>query len=186
MSIILALSSHAFDPVTATTTANIAKSFLDDAAEAAESVGVILEIAREFDINTDTADEEVARINSVISQMQSELSRYKYAYGDIRANVETLSSKSSSLRSKLQAFKRTIEAAKRIMLLMAARNKTAHKIASVQQVALQSSILDELHGIRTALYVSFLEKEQKRLERELYVRRILAQERDRIKSRRLK
>lgn len=81
--------------------------------------------------------------------------------------------KASSVADKLKALRNMIAASKRIAAVMGIRPKAGEKAAVIQEIRINSMILEELQAMRRAQFLAYLEDKEAKTQREIFMQEIL-------------
>jgi len=167
--------AHAFDPFTIAATSQVIQSAMNHAEDAAETGFALTDLFSEFGIETDSekdltlALERLGKINNQAQELKSNSDELTQSINQDLKNGQ-------SLTSKIKALRQSIRVSKQIASLMGVRPKAAEKVARIQEISLESKMLEELESIRRGQYLSYLENREAKLKREVFLRSILENE----------
>lgn len=171
--IVSAKKSFAFDPYTATMTAQTAYDFMNKADEAADVGFALTDLLGELGEDTDDEDQ---MIQSSVNRMESVYSKTRelgWLGSDLSNSINYDLKQGKSLSRKIRALKNTIQSSKKIATIMGVRPKAGEKAARIQEIKLDSMMLEELQSIRRAQYLAYLENQEAKHKRELLLKEIL-------------
>lgn len=171
--IVSAKKSFGFDPYTATMTAQTAYDFMNKADEAADVGFALTDLLGELGEDTDDEDQ---MIQSSVNRMESVYSKTRelgWLGSDLSNSINYDLKQGKSLSRKIRALKNTIQSSKKIATIMGVRPKAGEKAARIQEIKLDSMMLEELQAIRRAQYLAYLENQEAKHKRELLLKEIL-------------
>lgn len=168
-----AKKSMAFDPYTAAMTAQTAYDFMNKADEAADVGFALTDLLEE--LGEDTEDQE-QMIQSSVNRIESVYSKTRemgWIGSDLSNAINIDLKQGRSLSKKIKAIKNTIQSSKKIATIMGVRPKAGEKAARIQEIKLDSMMLEELQAIRRTQYLAYLENQEAKHKRELFLKEIL-------------
>lgn len=165
--------SFAFDPFTAAMATQSAYDVMNKADEAADIGFALTDLLSE--IGEDTDDEEQALQSSMnrIEGVYSKTRELGWLGSDLSNSINYDLKQGKSLSRKIRALKNTIQSSKKIATIMGVRPKAGEKAARIQEIKLDSMMLEELQAIRRAQYLAYLENQEAKHKRELFLKEIL-------------
>lgn len=166
--------AFAFDPVTVAMTAQTAQSVMGQVDEAADVGFSLIDLLSELGIETDS-EEELEHAVDRIGQINSQARDLKWASEDLHRSLNDDLSKGNSLNRRIRALRSTVRTSKQIAALMGFRPKAAEKAVKIQEIKLNSMMLEELQSIRRAQYLSYLENREAKLKRDVFLQEIVEQ-----------
>lgn len=165
--------SLAFDPYSAAMAANTAYSFMNKADEAADVGFALTDLLEELGADTEAED---AMLQSSINRIESVYSRTRelgWLGTDISNSINTDLNQGKSLSKKIKALRNTIQSSKKIATIMGFRPKAGEKAVRIQEIKINSMMLEELQAIRRAQYLAYLENQEAKHKRDLFLKEIL-------------
>ena len=78
-----------------------------------------------------------------------------------------------TVTARIKALRNMIAASKRIATVLGIRPKAGEKAAVIQEIKINSMILDELQAMRRAQFVAYLEDREIKARREIYLEEIV-------------
>ncbi len=175
--------SFAFDPVTVAMTAQSAQTMMSQVDEAADLGFALTDLMTEVGVETDSEEESLQKSVDRLYKINSEARDLKYTSEDLDRSLNEDLNKGKSLTRRIKALKNSIQASKKIATIMGFRPKAAEKAVRIQQIKLDSMMLEELQSIRRAQYLAYLEDKEAKLKREVFIQEILEAEKGRSKTR---
>lgn len=171
--VIYSKRSMAFDPYTAAMTAETAYNFMNKADEAADVGFALTDLLEE--IGEDTDDEE-AMIQSSMNKIENVYSRTRelgWIGSDLSNSINNDLRQGKSLSKRIKALKNTIQSSKKIATIIGFRPKAGEKAVRIQEIKINSMMLEELQAIRRAQYLAYLEDQEAKHKRDLFLKEIL-------------
>ncbi len=170
--LMLSQGSYAFDPFTAALGAQAAQGMMDKAEETADFGFALTDLLEELGVESDSeADIEaaLARLNKINSEARDIRSTNE----DFNRNIEMTLNNGNSITKRLKYLRNTIKTSKKLATIMGFRPKAAEKATKIQELKLNSMILEELQSIRRAQYLSMLEEKETKMNQTLVLEKLL-------------
>lgn len=165
----------AFDPVTVAMTAQTAQSAMGQMDEAADIGFSMFDLLSELGIETDSEKDLQTAVDR-ISQMNSQARDLKWSSDDLKRSLTSDLNNGQSLSRRIKSLRNAAQTSKKIASIMGFRPKAAEKAVRIQEIKLDSMILEELQSIRRAQYLAYLEDKEASQKRKLFIEQILEQE----------
>lgn len=153
-----------------------------DAADSAADVGFALtDLLEETGI---TPDEDVELNASVarLKELQKKAADLEWSGMQIRDALKNDLTRADSVANKLRALRIMVDASKQIAQIMQIRPKAGEKAVAIQQVRINSMILDELQSMRKAQVIALLQEREAKAKREIFIEEIRGKSNKRKKS----
>lgn len=179
VSLILRQKCLAFDPVTVAAGAQAVSGIMqglekaDKVADIGFSLGDLMSelgVAPESEGEMKDAVSRLERLNSKAKDLQ-------WTKEDIRNALDYDLKRAVTLSEKVRALRNLISASKKVATVIGMRPKAAERAARVQELRVNSMILDELQSIRRAQFLAYLEDREKKARRDIFIQEIIEQER---------
>lgn len=170
--IFLVTKSFAFDPVTASIASEAIMDKVDEAADVGFSMTDLLS---ELGLESD-AEKNLQSSLDKFSDYSSQARDLKWSSDDLKRSLSDDLNNGESLARRMKSLKNAVQASKRIATIMGFRPKAAEKAVHIQEIRLNSMILEELQSIRRAQYLAMLEDKDAKIKRDLYLEKIINQE----------
>lgn len=138
----------------------------------------------ELDIEQNS-DAELQRAVGRLNELNQKAQELKWSSQELKNALNGDIQKADTFAAKIKTLKNMIAASKRIAVIMGVRSKTAEKAAHLQQININSQMLEELQGIRREQFLSMLEAKEFKIKRELYLQRAIEAERGQTSTRRV-
>ncbi|WP_413578594.1 hypothetical protein ACLVWU_08660 [Bdellovibrio sp. HCB290] len=175
---LLCRSAVAFDPTTLAIATKAVVGGVSGVDETLDAGFAFSELLEELEVETE-ADDEVGE--SV--QRLEELKKKTYGLYDSKEDLvryfERDLKRAKTASSKLRAIKNMIESSKRIASIMGVRPKTGQAAASIQQMRINTMILNELQEIRRNQESQVLKENEARYRRSILLDQIVKEEKAR-------
>lgn len=165
--------SVAFDPYTAALTAQTAYDFMNKADEAADVGFALTDLLEELGEDTDEQEQMIQSSVNRIENVYSKTRELGWLGSDLSNSINIDLKQGRSLSRKIKAIKNTVQSSKKIATIMGVRPKAGEKAARIQEIKLDSMILEELQAIRRTQYLAYLENQEAKHKRELLLKEIL-------------
>lgn len=165
----------AFDPYSAMVAADHAYSFMNKVEEASDVGFALTDLLEELGIDADSEEAEIQRALDRIDSVYSRSRELQWAGTDISESVHGDLVKGKNIAKRIKALKNTIQSSKKIAILMGFRPKAGEKAVRIQEIKIDSMILEELQSIRRAQYLAYLEDKEAKNKREVFLAEILNQ-----------
>ena len=91
-------------------------------------------------------------------------------------NLDADINSTKKLSQKMRQAKNIIKASKKLASLFGLKTKGSEKVATLQQVKINSMMLDELQNMNRMQLLTYLDTKEKTLNRELYLNKILLED----------
>lgn len=163
----------AFDPFTAMAAADHAYSLMNKVDEAADVGFALTDLLEELGIDSDSEEQEIQSALDRIDSVYSRSRELQWAGNDISESMRGDLVKGKNIAKRIKALKNTIQSSKKIAVLMGVRPKAGEKAVQIQEIKIDSMILEELQSIRRAQYLSYLEDKEAKNKREVFLAEIL-------------
>jgi len=167
--------AFAFDPFTAMATADHAYSIMNKAEEAADVGFALTDLLEELGIDADSEEAEIQKSLDRIDSIYSKSRELEWAGRDISEDIHGDLVKGKNITRRIKALRNTIQSSKKIAVLMGFRPKAGEKAIRIQEVKINSMMLEELQAIRRAQYLAYLEDREAKNKREVFLAEILNQ-----------
>ncbi len=142
------------------------------------NVGFALtDLLGELDVAPES-EEEVRKAVGELEKLSSKVNQYNSNQKEVASLLQTDLSKAKTLQDKIRAVKTMISASKRIAEIMGVRPKAGAAAAQVQQMKINSMILDELQAIRRQMFLSSLANRESEARRSILLNDIVESERN--------
>lgn len=171
--ITFAKKSMAFDPYTAAMTAQTAYDFMNKADEAADVGFALTDLLEELGEDTDEQEQMIQSSVNRIESVYSKTRELGWIGSDLSNAINIDLKQGRSLSKKIKAIKNTVQSSKKIATIMGVRPKAGEKAARIQEIKLDSMMLEELQAIRRTQYLAYLENQEAKHKRELLLKEIL-------------
>lgn len=171
--IISAKRSFAFDPYSTAMAAQTAYSFMNKADEAADVGFALTDLLEELGADTESEEE---MLQSSMNRMESVYSKTRelgWIGSDLSNSINNDLTQGKTLTKKIKALKNTIQSSKKIATIMGFRPKAGEKAVHIQEIKISSMMLEELQAIRRAQYLAYLENQEAKHKRDLFLKEIL-------------
>lgn len=165
----------AFDPYSAMVAADHAYSFMNKVEEASDVGFALTDLLEELGIDADSEEAEIQRALDRIDSVYSRSRELQWVGTDISKSVHGDLVKGKNIAKRIKALKNTIQSSKKIAILMGFRPKAGEKAVRIQEIKIDSMILEELQSIRRAQYLAYLEDKEAKNKREVFLAEILNQ-----------
>lgn len=165
--------SFAFDPYSTAMAAQTAYSFMNKADEAADVGFALTDLLEELGADTESEEE---MLQSSMNRMESVYSKTRelgWLGSDLSNSISNDLTQGKSLTKKIKALKNTIQSSKKIATIMGFRPKAGEKAVHIQEIKINSMMLEELQAIRRAQYLAYLENQEAKHKRDLFLKEIL-------------
>ncbi len=172
--VLISENAIAFDPVTISTGLQAASNVMnginkvDEAADVGFALSGLLDelgVESETDKSLEAAIKDMEEANSKARDL-------KWSKEELDSNFGDLSDSGKALARRIKSLKNSIQMSKKIALIMGIRPKAAEKAVSIQEINLNSMMLEELQSMRKAQYLAYLESNRARIKRDLFIEEI--------------
>ena len=171
--LVTAKRSFAFDPYSAAMAAESAYSFMNKADEAADVGFALTDLLEELGQDSDAEEEMLQSSMNRIEGVYSKTRELGWLGSDLSNSINYDLRQGKSLTKKIKALKNTIQSSKKIATIMGFRPKAGEKAARIQEIKINSMMLEELQAIRRAQYLAYLENQEAKHKRDLFLKEIL-------------
>lgn len=168
--------SFAFDPVAMAMTAQSAQNIINQVDEATDVGFALSDLMTEVGVETNQEEEDLQKAVDRIYKINSEARDLKWTSEDLDRSLNEDLTNGRSIGRRIKAMKNAIQASKKIATIMGFRPKAAEKAVRIQQIKLDAMMLEELQSIRKAQYLAYLEDNEAKLKREVFIQEILEKE----------
>lgn len=165
--------SFAFDPYSTAMAAQTAYSFMNKADEAADVGFALTDLLEELGGDTETEEEMLQSSMNRLESVYSKTRELGWLGSDISNSINNDLNQGKSLTKKIKALKNTIQSSKKIATIMGFRPKAGEKAVHIQEIKINSMMLEELQAIRRAQYLAYLENQEAKHKRDLFLKEIL-------------
>lgn len=175
----LPVTTAAFDPTTIAMGAQAASSIMDGMNKADEmaDIGFAMgDLLSELGAEPESDDEMKKAVNQ-LEDLSSRARDLKWSKDEVHNAIDYDLRRANSIKDKLKALRNMISASKRIAEVMGVRPKAAEKAAKIQEIRINSMILEELQGMRRAQFLAYLDDRETKARREIFMQEIVEQER---------
>lgn len=163
----------AFDPYTAAMTAETAYNFMNKADEAADVGFALTDLLEELGEDTDSEEEMIQSSINKIENVYSRTRELGWLGSDLSNSINNDLRQGKSLSKRIKALKNIIQSSKKIATIMGFRPKAGEKAVRIQEIKINSMMLEELQAIRRAQYLAYLEDQEAKHKRDLFLKEIL-------------
>ncbi len=167
-------NANAFDPVTISTGLQAASNVMDgiNKVDEAADVGFALSgLLEELGIDSET-DESLELAIKNMNEANSKARDLKWSKEELDSNFGDMENSGRSLSRRIKSLKNSIQMSKKIASIMQIRPKAAERAVSIQEINLNSMMLEELQSLRKAQYMAYLESNRARIKREIFIEEI--------------
>lgn len=171
--LITAKKSFAFDPYSTAMAAQTAYSFMNKADEAADVGFALTDLLEELGGDTESEEEMLQSSMNRLENVYSKTRELGWLGSDISNSINNDLNQGKSLTKKIKALKNTIQSSKKIATIMGFRPKAGEKAVHIQEIKINSMMLEELQAIRRAQYLAYLENQEAKHKRDLFLKEIL-------------
>ncbi|MBC7429995.1 MAG: hypothetical protein H7336_15380 [Bacteriovorax sp.] len=182
---------YAFDPFTMMTVASTAASMFNSAKGIAETAGDLMQFADVLG-ETGEAIEETQGLASELGyegdsneldgkairleKLNSQLKDLKWTNDELRYSFDSDITSTKSLSQKIRQMKKIVSISKKLAGTFGLKTKGSEKVAALQQVKLDSLMLDELQAMRKVQLLSYLEDKERIAKQDIMLNRIITEE----------
>ena len=178
----------AFDPYSAMTAAS---SIFDSTKGISENFSELSQFSEILGIASETADESVGLASDLgyasqsdeldqkvqkLEKLNSKIKDLKWSSDEMKYTLDSDISQTKSLSQKLKQMRKIISVSKKLAGVFGLKTKGADKIATLQQVKINSLMLDELQALRKMQLLGYLENKERIANQDLYLNKILNEE----------
>lgn len=192
-------NSFAFDPYTAMTIAQTTSGVLGSMKGVSEnfqdlsSFSDLLGIANEtmdesvgladdlgYESDTSTIDKKVEKLE----ELNSKIKELKWSKDEMKYALDSDITQAKSLTQKIKQMRKIISVSKKLGGIFGLKTKGSEKVATLQQVKISSSMLDELQSMRKMQLLAYLEDKERIINQDIYLNKLLSEETEKNKFRR--
>ena len=173
------ISARAWDPTVIATGFQAVSGVLGglDKADEMVDIGFALgDLLSELGVETGS-EEEMGRAVSRLEELNRKARDLKWSSQEIKQALESDLSHANSLKDRLKGLRNMISASKKIAEVMAVRPKAGTAASQVQNLRINSMILEELQGQRRQQFLAYLEQKEKQSRRDIFLQEIQDKER---------
>jgi hypothetical protein len=185
------LRAFAFDPYTTMTAANAAAGFLNSTKNITDGFAELSQFSEILGIASETADESAALINDLgfesqsdeldhkvekLEKLNSKIKDLKWTSSEMKYTLDSDINQTKSLSQKLKQMRKIISMSKKLAGVFGLKTKGSDKVATLQQVKINSLMLDELQAMRKMQLLGYLENKERIANQDLYLNKILNEE----------
>lgn len=143
-----------------------------------ESVGLAGDLGYESD--TSAIDNKVERLE----ELNSKIKELKWSKDEIKYALDSDINQAKSLTQKIKQMRKIISVSKKLGGIFGLKTKGSEKVATLQQVKISSSMLDELQSMRKMQLLAYIEDKERIINQDLYLNKLLNEETEKNKFRR--
>lgn len=143
-----------------------------------ESVGLAGDLGYESD--TSAIDNKVERLE----ELNSKIKELKWSKDEMKYALDSDINQAKSLAQKIKQMRKIISVSKKLGGIFGLKTKGSEKVATLQQVKISSSMLDELQSMRKMQLLAYLEDKERIINQDLYLNKLLNEETEKNKFRR--
>lgn len=163
--------SFAYAPLVALAAAQQMKSSMEKVDEAAGVGFSLSELFDEVGMESDLS-QKIDQSVSKLEGLYQEAKTYNSLHQELKMTLEDDLKSSKSLAKRIKAFKNAIQISKKIALIMGYRPKAAEGAAKIQEIKINSMMLEELQSMQRAQYLAQLEEKEAKIKREIFISEI--------------
>lgn len=197
--IIKSTVSLAFDPYTAMTVAQTTSGILGSMKGISENFEDLSNFSDLLGITTDVMDESVGLAGDVgyesdtsaidnkvekLEELNSKIKDLKWSKDEMKYALDSDINQAKSLTQKIKQMRKIISVSKKLGGIFGLKTKGSEKVATLQQVKISSSMLDELQSMRKMQLLAYLEDKERIINQDLYLNKLLNEETEKNKFRR--
>lgn len=191
--------SLAFDPYTAMTVAQTTSGVLgsmkgisdnfEDLSNFSDLLGITTDVMDEsvglgddlgYEADTSVIDRKVEKLE----ELNSKIKELKWSKDEMKYALDSDITQAKSLTQKIKQMRKIISVSKKLGGIFGLKTKGSEKVATLQQVKLSSSMLDELQSMRKMQLLAYLEDKERIINQDLYLHKLLNEETEKNKFRR--
>lgn len=172
-------SVFAFDPTTVAMGAQAVSGILGglEKADEATDLGFALgDLLSELGMDSE-GEGEMKNAVSRLEDLNSKARDLRWSRDDVRTALDYDLKRATTITEKIKALRNMISASKRIAAIIGIRPKAGEKAATIQEIRINSMILEELQGLRRAQFLAYLEDREAKARRNIFMQEIVDQER---------
>lgn len=194
---LIAQKAFGFDPFTALTATSSAASILGSAKDISETMGDFGQFSDFLGITSETLDETAGlssdlgyeadskELDEQVSQMEDlnqKLKEIKWNSQDLKYTFDGDIHRAKSLAQKIRQIRKVVSISKKLAGAFGFKTKGSEKVATLQQVKINSMMLDELQSMRRLQLIAYLEEKEREARKDIYLNKIVIQEEKRKRS----
>lgn len=179
----LPVTTAAFDPTTIAMGAQAVSGImggLDKADEAADLGFSLGDLLSELGVDPDGSGAMKNAVSN-LEDLSSKARDLRWSKDDVRTALDYDLKRANSMTEKLKALRNMISASKRIATIIGVRPKAGEKAAVIQEIRINSMILEELQAMRRAQFLAYLEDRETKARRDIFMEQVIEQERGGLK-----
>ena len=191
--------SLAFDPYTAMTVAQTTSGVLGSMKGISENFEDLSNFSDLLGITTDVMDESVGLAGDLgyesdtsaidnkvekLEELNSKIKDLKWSKDEMKYALDSDINQAKSLTQKIKQMRKIISVSKKLGGIFGLKTKGSEKVATLQQVKISSSMLDELQSMRKMQLLAYLEDKERIINQDLYLNKLLNEETEKNKFRR--
>lgn len=146
---------------------------MNKADETANIGFALTDLLSELGVDSSENEKTIQNRMDELNQVYSKAQDLDYLNSDIRSSLEYDLKHGKSITQKLSALRNAIRASKQIATIMGFRPKAAENATRIQEIKINSMILEELQAIHTEQYLAYLENSEAKQKREIFLAELL-------------
>lgn len=189
--------AFAFDPFTALSAAGSASSIFSSAKGISDTLGDVSQFSDFLGIASETLDESVGLASDLgyetdskeldeqvdrMEDLNQKLKEIKWSSQDLKYTFDSDIGRAKSLSQKIRQMRKVVGISKKLAGAFGLKTKGSEKVATLQQVKINSMMLDELQAMRRLQLLAFLEEKEKEARQDIYLNKIIVQEEKKRRS----
>jgi hypothetical protein len=193
------IRGYAFDPFTTLTAASSAASLLNSAQGMSETVGDLSQFSEFLGTTAETFEEvgglgadlgfesdsnELDQKAQRLEKLNSQLRDLCWTSDDLKYTLDSDINSTKSLSQKIRQMRKLISISKKLAGGFGLKTKNSDKVATLQQVKINSMMLDELQAMRKMQLLGYLEDKERIAKQDIYLNRIIGEENGKTHMRR--
>ena len=188
---LVGIKAFAFDPYTTMTMANTAvgmfnsmKGAVDTIGDLSEFAGVIGETSETIgeaselasDLGLEGDSEQVNKQLSKMEKLNESLKDIRWTSEDLKYSLDSDIKSTKSFASKIKQMRKILSTSKKLAGIFGLKTKGSEKVAALQQVKIDSLILDEVQAIRKIQLLAYLEDKERIVKQDIYLNQLITEE----------
>lgn len=149
---------------------------LDKADEMADIGFVFGDLLSELGVETGT-NEEINRAVTRLEGLNAKARELRWNETEIKDALASDLNEANSLKERIKTLRTMISASKRIAEIMGVRPKAGERASQIQNIRINSMILEELQAQRRQQFLAYLEAKEAKSRRDLLLQEIQEKER---------
>lgn len=197
--IIRSTVSLAFDPYTAMTVAQTTSGVLGSMKGISDNFEDLSNFSDLLGISNETMDESVGLAGDLgyesdtsaidkkvekLEELNSKIKDLKWSKDEMKYALDSDINQAKSLTQKIKQMRKIISVSKKLSGIFGLKTKGSEKVATLQQVKISSSMLDELQSMRKMQLLAYLEDKERIINQDLYLNKLLNEETEKSKFKR--